>query len=217
MSAAAMAASPTPRLGRAQMHFHLEPQTDELSRKIGCRPQEFRLRNLAHSGESIHPGLRPIDADVPGDIRIRAQTLRSNGPLAPKHGRSVCCSCSDAGAHPVTLAMVHVYSDGSVSVMSGSTEIGQGSHTVLAQIAAEEMGVPLEKVRLVGSDTAVTLFERSTGASRTTTLMGRAVMEACREAIAQCKSMAAELLGVPLSQFTEERGGIRHGDRKSVV
>jgi CO/xanthine dehydrogenase Mo-binding subunit len=107
--------------------------------------------------------------------------------------------------------MVQVHADGSVSVFSGSTEIGQGSHTVLAQIAAEEMGVPLEKVRLVGSDTAVTLFERSTGASRTTTLMGRAVMEACREAIAQCKSMAAELLGVPVSQFTEERGGIRHG------
>jgi len=98
-----------------------------------------------------------------------------------------------------------------VSVLSGSTEIGQGSHTVLAQIAAEEMGVPLEKVRLVGSDTGVTLFERSTGASRTTTLMGRAVMEACREAIAQCKSMAAELLSVPASEFTEGRGGIRYG------
>ena len=44
-----------------------------------------------------------------------------------------------------------------MSVLSGSTEIGQGSHTVLTQIAAEEMGVPLEKVRLIGSDTAVTL------------------------------------------------------------
>src|SRR4029077_5670215 len=119
-----------------------------------------------------------------------------NGPLVAKHGRSVCCSASDAGAHPVTLAMMHVYADGSVSVMSGSTEIGQGSHTVLAQIAAEEMGVPLEKVRLVGSDTAITLFERSTGASRTTTLMGRAVLEACREAIAQCKVMAADILKV---------------------
>jgi CO/xanthine dehydrogenase Mo-binding subunit len=72
------------------------------------------------------------------------------------------------------------------------------------------MGVPLEKVRIVGSDTAVTLFERSTGASRTTTLMGRAVMEACREAISQCKAMAAELLTVPASEFKEERGGIRH-------
>jgi CO/xanthine dehydrogenase Mo-binding subunit len=55
------------------------------------------------------------------------------------------------------------------------------------------------------------LFERSTGASRTTTLMGRAVMEACREAIAQCKSMAAEVLSVPASELIEERGGIRHG------
>ena len=198
-------------LGAAQITFPVESQMDELAHKIGCDPQEFRLRNLAHSGESIHPGLRPIDADVPGDIRIAGETLRSNGPLAPKHGRSVCCSCSDAGAHPVTLAMVQVYADGSVSVLSGSTEIGQGSHTVLAQIAAEEMGVPLEKVRLVGSDTGVTLFERSTGASRTTTLMGRAVMEACREAIAQCKSMAAELLSVPASEFTEGRGGIRYG------
>jgi CO/xanthine dehydrogenase Mo-binding subunit len=198
-------------LGAAQITFPVESQMDELAHKMGCDPQEFRLRNLAQSGESIHPGLRPIDADVPGDIRIAAETLRSNGPLAAKHGRSVCCSASDAGAHPVTLAMVHVYADGSISVMSGSTEIGQGSHTVLAQIAAEEMGVPLEKVRLVGSDTAVTLFERSTGASRTTTLMGRAVMEACREAIAQCKAMAAELFGVAASEFTEERGGIRHG------
>jgi CO/xanthine dehydrogenase Mo-binding subunit len=198
-------------LGAAQITFPVESQMDELALKIGCDPQEFRLRNLAHSGESIHPGLRPIDADVPGDVRIAHEVLLSNGPLAPKHGRSVCCSCSDAGAHPVTLAMVQVYADGSVSVLSGSTEIGQGSHTVLAQIAAEEMGVPLEKVKVLGTDTAVMLFERSTGASRTTTLMGRAVMEACREAIAQCKSMAAEILSVPASELIEERGGIRHG------
>ena len=198
-------------LGAAQITFPVESQMDELAHKISLDPQEFRLRNLAHSGESIHPGLRPIDADVPGDIKLADAALRSNGALAPKHGRSVCCSCSDAGAHPVTLAMVQVYADGSVSVLSGSTEIGQGSHTVLAQIAAEEMGVPFEKVRLIGSDTGVTLFERSTGASRTTTLMGRAVMEACREAIAQCKTMAAELLNAPVSEFKEERGGIRHG------
>jgi CO/xanthine dehydrogenase Mo-binding subunit len=114
----------------------------------------------------------------------------------------------------VTLAMVQVYADGSVSVLSGSTEIGQGSHTILAQIAAEEMGVPLEKVRMVGSDTAMALFERSTGASRTTTLMGRAVLEACREAIAQCKSMAAEVWGVPADKLIEERGGLRNGDAR---
>ena len=201
-------------LGGAQVTFPGESQIDELAEMSGCDPLEFRLKNLAHSRESIHPGMRPIDADLPGDVREATRMLQMDRPLAPGHGRAVCCSASDAGAHPVTLAMVQVYADGSVSVLSGSTEIGQGSHTVLTQIAAEEIGVPLEKVRLVGSDTAVTLFERSTGASRTTTLMGRAVLEACREAIAQCKVMAADVLGVPEDSFTEERGGIRSGDTR---
>jgi len=201
-------------LGAAQVTFPGESQIDELAEKLGCDPVQFRLMNLAHRGESINPQARPIDADVPGDVREIAATLRVDRPLPPGHGRSICCSASDAGAHPVTLAMVQVYGDGSVSVLSGSTEIGQGSHTVLAQIAAEEMGVPFEKVRLVGSDTAITLFERSTGASRTTTLMGRAVLEACREAITQCKTMAAELLGVPQQDLIEERGGVRCGDQR---
>ena len=199
-------------LGAAQVTFPGESQMDELAEKLGRDPVQFRLQNLARRGESINPAARPIDADVPGDVREAAETLQMDQPLRQGHGRSVCCSASDAGAHPVTLAMVQVYGDGSVSVLSGSTEIGQGSHTVLAQIAAEEMGVPFEKVRLVGSDTAMTLFERSTGASRTTTLMGRAVMEACREAIAQCKTMAAELLGASKEDLIAERGGVRHGN-----
>jgi CO/xanthine dehydrogenase Mo-binding subunit len=201
-------------LGGAQVTFPGESQIDELAEMAGCDSVEFRLKNLAQSRESIHPGMRPIDADVPGDVREAARMLRMDRPLAPGHGRAVCCSASDAGAHPVTLAMVQVYADGSVSVLSGSTEIGQGSHTILTQIAAEEMGAPLEKVRLVGSDTAVTLFERSTGASRTTTLMGRAVLEACREAIAQCKVMAADVLKVSPDQLVEVRGGIRCGDTR---
>jgi len=201
-------------LGGAQVTFPGESQINELAEMSGCDPVEFRLKNLAQCRESIHPGMRPIDADVPGDVREAARTLRMDRALAPGHGRAVCCSASDAGAHPVTLAMVQVYADGSVSVLSGSTEIGQGSHTILTQIAAEEMGVPLEKVSLVGSDTAVTLFERSTGASRTTTLMGRAVLEACREAIAQCKVMAADVLKVSLDALVEERGGIRCGETR---
>jgi CO/xanthine dehydrogenase Mo-binding subunit len=201
-------------LGAAQVTFPAESQIDELAEKLGSDPVEFRLQNLAHRGESINPLCRPIDAEVADDVCEAARTLQWGKPLAPGHARSVCCSASDAGAHPVTLAMVQLYSDGSVSVLSGSTEIGQGSHTVLAQIAAEELGVPLEKVRLVGSDTATTLFERSTGASRTTTLMGRAVLEACREAIAQCKGMGAEVLGVSADQLIEERSGIRCGEKR---
>ncbi len=201
-------------LGAAQITFPSESQMDELAEKLGCAPVQFRLQNLARRRESINPQARPIDADVAGDVCQAAEILRIDDPLPKGHGRSVCCSASDAGAHPVTLAMVQVYGDGSVSVLSGSTEIGQGSHTVLAQIAAEEIGVPFENVRVIGSDTGITLFERSTGASRTTTLMGRAVLESCREAIAQCKVMAAELWGVSVDELKEERGGIRHSNER---
>ena len=182
-------------LGAAQVTFPANRRSTNW-RKSGQRsggiPAEEsgaarRSRSIPACGRSMRT--------LPAMCAKRRDALQTDGPLPPGHGRSVCCSASDAGAHPVTLAMVQVYGDGSVSVLSGSTEIGQGSHTVLAQIAAEEMGVPFEKVRLVGSDTAITLFERSTGASRTTTLMGRAVLEACREAIAQCKEMAAEIFG----------------------
>ena len=101
-------------LGAAQVTFPGESQIDELAEKLSCDAVEFRTMNLAQSGESIHPGVRPIDADVPGDVRKAAKLLGMNRPLPPGHARSVCCSASDAGAHPVTLAMVQVYADGSI-------------------------------------------------------------------------------------------------------
>ncbi len=200
--------------GSTQVTFPAESQNEELAELLGCDPVKFRLQNLAERGETIYPGLRPIDADVPGDLRYISKTLDEWGPLPAGRGRSLGFSASDAGSHPITSAMIHVYSDDSVSVLCGATEIGQGSHTILAQIAAEEMGVPFSKVRLVGTDTATSPFERSTGASRTTTLMGRAVLEACREAITQLKTMAADALGVPESELLEESGGVRHAEKR---
>jgi len=96
--------------------------------------------------------------------------------------------------------------------MTGSTELGQGSHTVLPQIAAEELGVPFDNVNVVSSDTAITPYDRSTGASRTTTLMGSAVLEASREAIQQMVVMAADVLKVKVEEIQVVRGGVRCGE-----
>ncbi len=194
--------------GAAPASFPAESQLEELAEKLGLDAVKFRLANLAERGESIHPGLRPVDADLKSDVRRLAGMLQMDEPAPPGHGKALGCSASDAGAYPISSALVQVYADDSVSVLSGSTELGQGSHTVLAQIAAEEMGVDLSRVRLVGSDTAITSFERSTGASRTTTVMGRAVLEACREAIAQVLVMAAEVFGAKPEELVEESGGV---------
>ncbi len=200
--------------GCAQVTTAGEAQIDELAAKIGQDPLQFRLANAARKGEAFFRNMRPFDGNLNEDLNLVAEALEWSQPAPHHHGRSVGCSGSDAGAYPLTSAAVRVHADGSVSVMTGSTELGQGSHTVLAQIAAEELGASFEKVRVVSSDTAITPYDRSTGASRTTTLMGRAVLEASREAIAQMRSMAAQLLSVKEEEVKPVSGGFQCGEAR---
>ena len=108
--------------------------------------------------------MRPFDGTLKQDLETAAKAIGWGEPLPKGHGRTVACSGSDAGAYPLTSTAIRVHADGSVTILTGSTELGQGSHTVLPQIAAEELGVPFEKVRVVSSDTAITPYDRSTGA-----------------------------------------------------
>ena len=182
--------------GCAQVTLPGESQIDELAAKIGKDPYQFRLENAAKPGEEFFPGMRPFDGTLKQDLDTAAKAIGWGTPLAKGHGRTVAVSGSDAGAYPLTSTAVRVHADGSATIMTGSTELGQGSHTVLPQIAAEELGIAYDQVNVVSSDTAITPYDRSTGASRTTTLMGSAVMEACQEAIQQMVVMAADVLKV---------------------
>jgi CO/xanthine dehydrogenase Mo-binding subunit len=198
--------------GCAQVTLPGESQIDELAAKIGKDPYEFRLLNAAKPGEEFFPGMRPFDGTLKEDLEIAANAVGWKEPLEKGRGRSIAVSGSDAGAYPLTSTAIRVHADGSASLMTGSTELGQGSHTILPQIAAEELGIPVDKIRVISSDTAITPYDRSTGASRTTTLMGRAVMEASREAVQQMAKMAADVLKVKLEEIQVVRGGVRCGE-----
>jgi CO/xanthine dehydrogenase Mo-binding subunit len=198
--------------GCAQVTLPGESQIDELAKKIGKDSYEFRLVNAAKPGEEFFPGMRPFDGTLKEDLDTAAKAVGWGQPLPKDHGRSVAISGSDAGAYPLTSTAIRVHADGSVTIMTGSTELGQGSHTVLPQIAAEELGVPFSNVRVVSSDTAITPYDRSTGASRTTTLMGSAVLEASRDAVQQMVVMAADVLKVKVEQIQVVRGGVRCGE-----
>jgi len=200
--------------GCAQVTMAGESQIDELAAKIGMDPYEFRLANVAKPGEEFFPKMRPFDGNLKQDLEMVAEALAWKKPPPKGRGHSIGCSVSDAGAYPLTSTAIRVHADGSVSILTGSTELGQGSHTVIPQIAAEELGVPFEKVRVMASDTAITPYDRSTGASRTTTLMGRAVLQASREAIDQMVRMAAELLKVKTEDITVVQGGIECGEAR---
>jgi len=198
--------------GCAQVTLPGESQIDELAAKIGKDPYEFRLANAAKPGEEFFPGMRPFDGTLKQDLDTAAKAIGWGKPLAQGHGRSVAVSGSDAGAYPLTSTAIRVHADGSVTIMTGSTELGQGSHTILPQIAAEELGIPVEQVRVVSSDTAITPYDRSTGASRTTTLMGSAIIDASRDAIQQMVVMAADVLKVKVDEIQAVRGGVRCGE-----
>src|ERR1041384_5431943 len=198
--------------GCAQVTLPGESQIDELAAKIGKDSYEFRVMNAAKHGEEFFPKMRPFEGSLKEDLDIAAKALRWKEPAPKGHAKSIACSTSDAGAYPLTSTAVRVHADGSVTILTGSTELGQGSHTVLPQIAAEELGIPFEEVNVVSSDTAITPYDRSTGASRTTTLMGSAVLEACREAIQQMVVMAADVLKAKKEDIQVIRGGVRCGE-----
>ena len=115
-----------------------------------------------------------------------------------RRGRAVAVTASDAGASPISTAQVRMHADGSVTLLVSSTEMGQGSRTALAQIAARELCVPLESVAVGQSDTRFTPFEWTTGASRTTTVVGLAVQAACNDLWDNLRERAADSASVPV-------------------
>jgi CO/xanthine dehydrogenase Mo-binding subunit len=200
--------------GAPQVTLAGESQLDEAATRLGLDPLELRRRNVLQAGERPWPGARPIDADLPADLDLVAQELDWETKPEAGRGRAIALSASDAGSEPVSTAVLRVHADGSVTVMCGSTEIGQGSSTVLAQIAAGEMGVELDRVHLLQSDTAAITYDRSTGASRTTTLMGLAVQAAAADARQQLVEWAQEALAPDGPDVVETAGGVRVGDTR---
>ena len=194
--------------GAPQVTLASESQIDEAAERLGMDPLEMRRINVLKPGEIAWPGVRGIDADLGADLDLVARELEWDEPTEPGRGKAICISASDAGSEPVTTALLRVHTDGSMTVSCGSTEIGQGSSTVLAQIAAGEMGAPFDAVTILQSDTGAVTYDRSTGASRTTTLMGLAIQSAARDAREQLVQWAEESLVGDGGAVIEQPGGV---------
>jgi CO/xanthine dehydrogenase Mo-binding subunit len=167
--------------GATHLQWIGELQVDELARQAELDPLEVRRQNLCTPGEELRAGGKPLDADLVGDVEKVAAALGWESPKPANVGRGLSVGLLAAGAHPVSSAIVRLEADGQVVVLVGTTEVGQGARTVFAQIAAEELGVAAEQVTVRGADTRFTPYDRSTGASRSTTLAGLAVQRAARE------------------------------------
>ena len=193
-----------------------EVNLDQAAQQLGIDPVELRARNLVRRGEELVRGKRPLDADLHADLDLLAKTLEWGEKAdVPLRGVGFGCSASDAGAFPVSTAHVRVQADGSIVLFSGSTELGQGSRTALAQLVVGELGV--DHVHVVQSDTQTTPYERTTGASRTTTLAGLAVVRACEDARRKLRDMAAEVLGCDAGELGAVPGGVEAADGRVLT
>ena len=180
--------------GVPQLTWAYEAQTDAIAEALGIDRVELRRRNLLRRGEDVVPGDRPADCDFGEALERAAAAVRWAAPGEPGEGRGVACTVKAPLAPSVSTAVVRLHADGSVSVLCGTVEIGQGARTVMAQIAAEELAVPVERVRAVTVDTQASPYDQATSSSRSTTMTGQAVQAAARDLRGQITLIAARLL-----------------------
>jgi CO/xanthine dehydrogenase Mo-binding subunit len=187
--------------GGPQGAFAAELQMDHLAQELGIDPVEIRLKNVLQEGS-----LLSVDTPLPEGVSIGKvveecgkayhQLLTDNRTdrlellETIKYGKGFACAFKNVGfsfgAPEQCWAKVEIHGAETIQrvvVYHAGADVGQGAHTVFAQMAAESLGVPLEKIELVLSDTAVTDDSGSASASRMTFMAGNAILGACRQAM----------------------------------
>ena len=199
--------------GIPQLAWALESQMDEAARQLGVDRVEIRLRNLPDKGETFIPGDTPADGNWAESLQKAAAAIGWGKPLAENHGRGIALGLKSSASAAVSFAIVRLHHDGSASIMSGTSDMGQGARTIFSQIAAQELGVPLDRIAVVMGDTTVVPFDTSTSASRSSVFMGNAILRACQDIKAQLKRLAAEAFAQPESGIAVDGGMIHLPDR----
>ena len=198
--------------GAPQPNWAVESNMNDAARALGLDPVELRLRNLARRGESFMPGDTPCDGEWEQTVRRAAELIGWGSPLPAGRGRGVALGIKSGPTTGLSYCTVRLLADASVIVYAGTSDMGQGSRTLFAQIAAEELGVPIDRITIVLGDTAVVPYDQQTSASRSTVLMGNAVLGACREIQAKLRAMAARIHGISEAAILVERGVVRLPD-----
>jgi len=203
--------------GNPQVNWAVESNLTEAARVLGMDPLELRLRNLARRGEAFIPFDTPADGEWEQTVRRAAELIEWGSPLPTGRGRGIAIGIKSGPTTGLSYALVRLLSDGSIVVYAGTSDMGQGARSVFAQIAAEELGAPLDWVTIVMGDTSVVPYDQQTSASRSTVLMGNAVLAACREIQGRLRAMAARLHDLDESVIVVERGVIRLPDRELPI
>jgi 4-hydroxybenzoyl-CoA reductase subunit alpha len=189
--------------GTVNVRFAFESQLDELAAKINLDPAEIRRRNLLQPPCITVNGLRVRSYGLPECIeRVveRSGWRDRKGNLSSGRGLGLACSHYVSGAAnsiirsdmPHSTVNIKIDRDGGVVVYTGASEIGQGSDTMTAQIAAEVLGCSLSRVKVIAADTDLTPIDIGSYSSRVTFMAGNATLRAAQEVKKQIALAAAK-------------------------
>jgi putative selenate reductase molybdopterin-binding subunit len=218
--------------GAMQCQFGIEVLMAEIAEKLGLDEVEFKRDNWIKLGESMYlskalgegregteQSLQSSALEACVEIGLRAtefyakcQTHRQQtGRLRRGIGMSIMIHGSGIAGLDMAAATLKMNDDGSFNLLIGATDLGTGSDTILAQMAAEVLGVPLEDVIVYSSDTDFTPFDKGAYASSTTYISGGAVQKAALQVKGQILEHAARMLGI------SQPDGLRLEDCKVIT
>jgi CO/xanthine dehydrogenase Mo-binding subunit len=200
--------------GVSQAAWAYEQQMDELADALGMDPVEFRRINLLQEGERFATGEVMEEAkweelldrsatavDWPHDRCVQVDENRVRG-------KGVAVILKSTITPSTSHAALRLDADGSLQVLTSSVEMGQGAHTVLAQLAAGPLGIPISAVNVTAPDTDYTPYDQTTSSSRTTRAMGGALIQAAEVIRGKLLKLAGDLLEIDPQDLVLQDGEV---------
>lgn len=214
--------------GYVEGTFALESMMDELAKKLAIDPLELRLKNYTEIDQTTGrpystKGLREAyerGAKLFGWERPLPDAERRGGArgLGPRlRGVGMASQIWSGNGMPPAYAIVKINPDGTATVVTGTQDIGTGTKTILAQIAAEELGFPIEKISVELGDTQLGLYAPLSAGSMTVASVGPAVRVAAHDAKAQLLDVTAQVLEVPRESLTISDGLVHSAALKDPI
>ena len=214
--------------GGPQGALAIEMILDGIARRLGLDPLLVRQRNFYREGQDLTPYGQRVESNLIQPLtdrlietsgyaarRAEIAAFNATSPVL-KRGLALTPVKFGISFNVVHLnqagALVHVYTDGSVLVNHGGTEMGQGLNTKVAQVVAHELGVPVAQVRASATDTSKVANTSATAASTGSDLNGKAAQDAARKIRRRLMPLAARLLGCEEDALVFDGGEVRgHG------
>jgi CO/xanthine dehydrogenase Mo-binding subunit len=207
--------------GIPQLVWAYESHTDLIARALEIDPVEFRRRNVLREGRPQATGTVMRDTAIDTVLERLAARMnwtkpfeRGNGTV--KRGRGIAIGFKASVSPTTSVAIVNVYADGTCSVYCSTVDMGQGSDTAMAQIAAEVLGIAVEAITVVHPDTDVTPYDMATLGSRSTFHMGHAVRLAASDArdkiLALAREMGLSTEITPIPELFRRKYGMQAGN-----